>query len=174
MDSETAVHLDREGATFFFAHVVFFGQLLFSMAGRIVLVRFFFDLCADYSLYEFLPHSAIILWDFMNQSTHGFADRPLAAACFLVACKTLDTKIIDICDLSDAFVTDKEAILDAERKVFELVVFNDISLQPEHMLETLLQTLDCAAIVQRNAVSFFHLSVFGVPPRRGHRRSRVR
>ena len=151
---------------------------------RTVFIQFAFDMTADYELYEFLPHSAAVVFDlvFTDDDDDGTKDplsgrttTALFGAILFVTMKLVDCKIVRIEELAACCCTTESEITRAEEHVFAEICEKiiDCELQQEKMLFAQIKKLRLAPDRVENIIKFFNLSVFGAfrPTRRNRRRA---
>ena len=135
---------------------------------RPIVVQSYIDIGGDFNAYEFLPHSAMLLWDMMMNADPPFASaqsmRAVTAACLIYAQKSVDTSVISLTDCADVFQTTRDAIRLAELDVYAQHLRTNIALQPERQMQELLTNMSRQETlpdpVVRNAFKFFNLSLF--------------
>ena len=96
-------------------------------------VEFYMNLQEDYKVYRFVPHVAVSIYDelFDKHWPHSTNPRAVIAACFMLAQKFVDTRIISLGDLADAAVCTTEEIIEAEYATAVAMLGATIELKPE-------------------------------------------
>lgn len=130
------------------------------MATRnVVLATFYFDLCESYSLYTFLPHCAMVLWEAAQKKVPPCGpNRAVDAVCFMLAQKMTDTTVFTICDLADVFLAKEEDVRACERRMLTLCILLP-TIRPDRTFFARLVTLDPA--LHDLVKQFFHLALIG-------------
>lgn len=126
---------------------------------RVLLATAYFDLCATYNLYPYLPHCAMALWERSQDRQASGTNRAVDAACFLVAQKTIDTLVLTISDVSDIFSVNEEEVLRLEQETFGISMTMSTELRPDCALIDRLRSLD--ASLQEHMKTFFNIALIG-------------
>lgn len=110
---------------------------------RDAVLRFYFQLAFDYSMYRFLPHTAILIWDAHRNSVRSHQPRDVAGACFLLAQVLVDTVALSVEDMARACSTTRRLLLCAEDALASLVLVDTTFcvIHPEQTLVPLRHSL---------------------------------
>ncbi len=88
-------------------------------SSRATVAQFYWDLTSDFSLHAHIPHTALHFLDLCAAEFESSDIRPLSAACFLMAQKAVDTRVMKAEDLETCFVTTRDEILGLESTLFQ-------------------------------------------------------
>ena len=128
-----------------------------SMSERSILAAFFWQLSTEYNIHASVPHMAM---DIFNSNSEDEADPKVrAAVSFWIAQKIIDTKVFSVEDCCHLFHTTEHELLQAEHKLFPVLLLSNLESSYARMTRRLTSIEDYET--RCKCIRRFHASLAG-------------